>query len=393
MSARGSGDSEDEDEQGERARRIAEVRAAAKASGIGRRAEEDDYGPRSVDVEDDDAVYITKAWRDWERHYLKKLAQTVHRMVCAELDRFEESIFMLFVNFDGHFDGAVAGREANKLLQAIEEAAPGVYSDPDELIGKDGSISFISLLDYYGGSVGKEASLTFTISSLAVGLVGSGSLANDARLEALSWDELRRNIVGYRRLLSDVRQFKEDRSLEDAREIGKSIGFDDALLAYYEALSREFEGDAEHLFELFCEVDESGNMLLESEEVVELLRLLDTAATEDDLTRYMDEINLDDGPLSFSSLLDWWDQARSVPNSLVAEKGAALIASVKARAAQRRMSSYLISGSSVQAQRTRAKDENRSKALCQSYARTISEIRDYKMERDLRNAEVECSRL
>merc|ERR1740130_2558194 len=71
--------------------------------------------------------------------------------------------------------------------------------------------------------------------------------------------------------------------------------------------------------------------MLEENEVEKLLLLLDTSATEEDLARYIAEINLSDGPLSFASLIDWWDQARSVPNSLVAEEGMALIASVKAR--------------------------------------------------------------
>merc|ERR1712048_774365 len=123
----------------------------------------------------------------------------------------------------------------------------------------------------------------------------------------------------------------------DVRRMEDEKGLWDALPAYYAQLAKEFDGDAELLFELFNEVDESGNMLLEEAEVQSMLHLLDPGASEKELKRYISEINLSDGPLNFASLLDWWDQARSVSNSLVAEKGPALIATVKARGAQRRM--------------------------------------------------------
>jgi len=109
---------------------------------------------------------------------------------------------------------------------------------------------------------------------------------------------------------------------------------------YHNTLVAELEGDAEHLFELFSEVDASGNLMLEVSELENLLRLLDTSATDDDLKRYIQEINMADGPLSFASLIDWWDQARNVKASLVSEKGMVLLASVKARVMSKNFSFY-----------------------------------------------------
>ncbi|CAK0807690.1 unnamed protein product, partial [Prorocentrum cordatum] len=145
-----------------------------------------------------------------------------------------------------------------------------------------------------------ETTAGFSFTSLTVGVLGSGMVYDDARIDKLGFDELRRNVIGYKRLWWQLRILKEERLLAEPQE---------------------FEGDAAGLFELFSEADVNNNMLLEAEEVESLLCLLDKDATEDDVARYMNEINLSDGPLSFTSFVDWWDQACSVQNSLVAEKG------------------------------------------------------------------------
>merc|ERR1712048_1224239 len=150
------------------------------------------------------------------------------------------------------------------------------------------------------------------------------------------------------------------------------------------------DGDAELLFELFNEVDESGNMLLEEAEVRSMLHLLDPVASDKELKRYIGEIDLSEGPLNFASLLDWWDQAQRVPNSLVAEKGTALIASIRARAASQKMMSY-ISGPVLQKRWDRAKAADQLEALRDSYIRTISEVREYRIEQQLRRIETECA--
>merc|ERR1712185_242325 len=143
------------------------------------------------------------------------------------------------------------------------------------------------------------------------------------------------------------------------------------------------------------EVDVDGNMLLETIEVESLLKLLDTNASQEDLKRYIAEINLADGPLSFASLIDWWDQARSVENSLVAEKGMTLIASVKARVMSKSLGGFYSSDSTARKKWTEAaaKGPEELQALKEAYIRTLNEVREYKMERDLRTAEVEAAKL
>ncbi|CAJ1333272.1 unnamed protein product [Effrenium voratum] len=99
-----------------------------------------------------------------------------------------------------------------------------------------------------------------------------------------------------------------------------------------------------------------------------------------------------DGPLSFSSLIDWWDQARTVPNSLVSEKGSALVASIKGRAYAATVAG-LFGDTAVQNRWDQADAAGTLQALRQAYCRTLREVREYKAERDLRRAETECAQL
>eukprot|EP00434_Breviolum_minutum_P001028 symbB.v1.2.000902.t1/scaffold27.1/size414596/10 len=93
-----------------------------------------------------------------------------------------------------------------------------------------------------------------------------------------------------------------------------------------------------------------------------------------------------DGPLSFASLIDWWDQARTVPNSLVSEKGAALIASIKGRSYAATVAG-IFGDTAVQKRWDQADAAGTLQALRQAYCRTLREVREYKAERDLRRAE------
>merc|ERR1712224_248793 len=129
-----------------------------------------------------------------------------------------------------------------------------------------------------------------------------------------------------------VRALHEERTLAVVREAELQVGILDVAERYHQSLVDELEGDEGHLLELFLEVDTSGDLVLQQPEVEAMLLLLDPGATPEELSRYVVEINLELGPLSFSGFVDWWHQARNVPQSLVSQKGAVFIAGVKARA-------------------------------------------------------------
>eukprot|EP00930_Biecheleria_cincta_P057199 TRINITY_DN43173_c0_g1_i1.p1 TRINITY_DN43173_c0_g1~~TRINITY_DN43173_c0_g1_i1.p1 ORF type:complete len:429 (-),score=83.85 TRINITY_DN43173_c0_g1_i1:30-1316(-) len=366
----------------------------AEEDGHGQEDEPEDFEHPDEDPLDDEAVYLSEGHRDWEMHYLRRLGMHIHRMVTAELDRSEEALFMIFVGHDANLDGRVKGEEAKNLLQVIEDYAPGSL-DESSPADTDGTISFVSLLRWYSGSKGgehRDTSYAFSATSLLTGLLGSGMAGCDARLQALDWMQLRRNIIGYRRLYNQVRSFLEERMLTRVQDFENESGILAAIPEYYKLLGREFEGDAEHLFELFSEVDESNNLLLEFSEVETLLRHLDTGASDEDVRRYITEMALEEGPTSFASLVDWWDQARNVSNSLVAEKGTALIAGIKSRAYSSKMSG-LFTETTVQKRWAEAERAGTLENLRDAYCRTIKEYRQYKAERNLQMAESDCAKL
>eukprot|EP00927_Polykrikos_kofoidii_P011298 TRINITY_DN14780_c0_g2_i1.p1 TRINITY_DN14780_c0_g2~~TRINITY_DN14780_c0_g2_i1.p1 ORF type:complete len:349 (-),score=68.50 TRINITY_DN14780_c0_g2_i1:72-1118(-) len=341
---------------------------------------------------DDQDIYLTTSHREWERHYLKRIAKRIHRLVCSELDSGEESLFMLFTRFDENLDGMITGDEATKLCDSIEEVAPGAIngnSSERSFLQDDGSIMFISLLDWFEeNSHLVDSSMAFNISSLTVGILGSGVLENDARLDGLSWVGIQQNIHGYRNLLKQVRKRHDDKVLMIAHENEKESGLIAAMPSYYDALTRSLDGDKLHLLELFSEVDVSCNMLLEEDEITNFIRLLDQWATPQEVARYTAEMNMSEKTLTFALILDWWDQARSVPNSLVSEKGASLIATVSLRASQRRVGSLFFERS-VQKQWRVADESGRLGVLRDAYVRTLAEMREYWFFRDLRRAEIE----
>eukprot|EP00927_Polykrikos_kofoidii_P011297 TRINITY_DN14780_c0_g1_i1.p1 TRINITY_DN14780_c0_g1~~TRINITY_DN14780_c0_g1_i1.p1 ORF type:complete len:429 (-),score=53.63 TRINITY_DN14780_c0_g1_i1:61-1284(-) len=340
-------------------------------------------------------IYFTDCYREWEQVYLRRLAKRIHRLVCSELDSVDESLFMLFLRSDKNLDGKVAGDEAVQLRDAIEEALPGMISQNKSaggLCGEAGAISFVSLLNWFEKSRSLMSSPTvFNISSLTVGLIGSGALESDARLDGLSRQDLQRHIKGYRSILWQVRMRLDEKEVVHARKQELDSGLTVAMQSYYKALTRDFEADSARLFELFSEVDVSGNLRLDVDEVRRFFAMLDPSASAEELSRYTAEVDLSEGPLTFASLLEWWDQARSVPNSLVAEKGVSLSKSVNLRASQRTLGGLF--ESSVQKQWKAAKDKHRLQALRQAYICTLTQVRDYKLDRDLRRAEVECAEL
>lgn len=369
---------------------------AKELSPVSEGAAQDNETIATEDLEDDMFIYKTDSYRTWECHYLRRVAKQIHRLACNELDRSEEALFMCFIYHDSDLDGLVSSEEAPALIEAVERYAPGV--DTDELMARDGSISFLSLLKWYSQDGGQyqETTTTMNMTSLAVGMLGSGYVGCDSRIDALDWKALRANIVGYRNVYSKLREFKEERNLRKAREVEESKGLHEAMVEYYRLLAAEFEGDEEHLFELFNEVDVSGNMLLEHDEIEALLRMIDTSATPDDLKRYTTEINLEEGnPLSFSFLIDWWEQARCAENSLVATKGMSLLASVRARVMSRSLGAFMSTDSASNRKWSEAASKGRQylEDLRDAYIRTFREVREFKKERAWCGAEAEAAKI
>jgi len=350
----------------------------------------------SGDDYDNEEVFISNAFQDWECIYLKRLARSIHRLVCSQLEHHtEEALFMLFIRHDQDMDGEIRGQEVTHLLEILGEA--GVAEEERKRLqatdSKDGAISFIALLEWYNQNASgtrRDTNAQFNIHSLSVGLLGSGILGCDARLDQLNNIRLRRNIVGYRRLLEQLRQARERKEIQKVNELESKQGLKASMESYYALLKQEFQGDEEHLFEIFSEVDESGNMMLEETEVASLLQLLDKGASDDDVRRYLREINIaEDGPLTFDGFVNWWEEAQNVPTSLIGQKGAGLIAGVRAEALRLKASSLFFE-TAVQRRWQKADHVNNLPSLRQAYCRTFSE-RKYHIDRQIRKLEEECA--
>ncbi|CAE7876813.1 ATPSCKMT [Symbiodinium sp. KB8] len=161
------------------------------------------------------------------------------------------------------------------------------FASKSQRLTEDGSISLVSLLRWYTGSNGSEhkaASYSFSAATLLTGLLGSGVVGCDAGAGLA--------VMGYRRIYSQLRELKEEKMVTMIMEKESQSGLLETMPEYYKLLAKEFEGDMELLFELFCEVDESNNLMLEEREVEIMLRKMDTGATPEDLRRYVAEINL-----------------------------------------------------------------------------------------------------
>eukprot|EP00929_Paragymnodinium_shiwhaense_P028824 TRINITY_DN16637_c0_g1_i2.p1 TRINITY_DN16637_c0_g1~~TRINITY_DN16637_c0_g1_i2.p1 ORF type:complete len:328 (-),score=78.62 TRINITY_DN16637_c0_g1_i2:403-1386(-) len=324
----------------------------------------------------------------WEKEYLKRLGKAIHRLVCAELDSFEESLFILFVRFDTNLDGHIAGSEVPRFLEALEKLVSGATAEAEsKLMMGDGKISFIKLIRWIADAANdNRLSAGFRLSSMSVGMLGSAAIVMDERLEKLNWCQLRQNVYGYRKLLQKIRKAKQDDAV-DALFDGEDAGFKE----HYNLVSGEMDGDMKHLFELFCETDTSHNLRLESHEIVVLFQRFDAQASSAELLRYFRELNMRGNSLTFVSFCDWWHQAQQQPASLVSEKGVQLLAAMKAKAASRSLATMFTASSSERHWQTGV-GNNKLAALKTGYLDTYEDLRQYKLFRMIRDVETQCVR-
>ena len=103
------------------------------------------------------------------------------------------------------------------------------------------------------------------------------------------------------------------------------------IQSVHRLLQKEFEAEAEVLYETFCEADERFKGFLKGSEQRYLMQLIDPDASEEDVSTYVQEINADASGLGFLDLLDWWEQAKEVPQSLVNKNEQRLVSRLRQR--------------------------------------------------------------
>merc|ERR1719171_167499 len=130
-------------------------------------------------AEDEEPLFLTTAYLTWEKEFYIRLAQKIHRLTVSELDRNEESLFMLFTLHDENLDGTTSRDEMKTLLKQVSG------SDTDKEVKEalramdtdnSGSVSFIEMLKWWSGenTTGKgpaQSSIQFDLVSAFVGVV------------------------------------------------------------------------------------------------------------------------------------------------------------------------------------------------------------------------------
>lgn len=342
-------------------------------------------------------LFLTDAYMLVEREYLLRVAKGIHRLAVAELDKNEETLFMLFSRTDENMDGTINREELKTLLAEVDSTESSVDDALKAMdTNQDGVVSFIELLKWWMGDVDApkvEASYTFAAKSQVIGALGSGYMGSDEKLQSLPLDSLKQNIVGYKRILIEISDFKVQKKLSELAKTEKLEGMNaEMLVKYHELLTVEFDGDMSLLFDLFLEVDLSGNLQLEKDEMEKLLRLLDTSATDEDIETYMAELQLEEDSMTFGMFISWWDYNFVEGNGHLAEKGAMLMASIKARSMTSSLSAWMPGESKLKAswREHEELDPGKLGILKNSFKQALLEVRRFKMLRNCKGAEREA---
>jgi hypothetical protein len=215
---------------------------------------QDDTGPLGFQ----EPLLLTAAYAEWEKEYLVRVAQQIHRLVCAELDRREEALFMLFTQYDENLDGRISQGEIWALIKQV--CSTESHKEADEIVAQldvdgDGYISFLELLRWWNSEDEHDNALSgtrFGIVAAVVGLVGSGYLQTDDRIRSLDTEMLRRNIVGYKKILRQIADHKVSVKLEKVRQMEEDecLSAPQAISRYHDLLFEDLDGDCALLFYL-----------------------------------------------------------------------------------------------------------------------------------------------
>eukprot|EP00929_Paragymnodinium_shiwhaense_P077883 TRINITY_DN40215_c0_g1_i1.p1 TRINITY_DN40215_c0_g1~~TRINITY_DN40215_c0_g1_i1.p1 ORF type:complete len:377 (+),score=115.48 TRINITY_DN40215_c0_g1_i1:61-1191(+) len=364
---------------------------------------------RSVSVKAQDIhsqVFLTDEHTKLERMYLCRLSQNIHRIVVKELDSEEESLFLMFSEGDANMNGSISQDEIKKVVEQV-----GAEASADELqaifkamdLNGDGTVSFIELLKWWhgelegdgaAGALKEKAGFGFKARSFAVGAAGSGVMGSDERLAKLEVAGLKENITGYKRILMQISEHKMLKKLAETEAFEQENGLTAATLnKYLGMLQAEFEDDMALLFDIFCEVDKSGDFLVDGQEVKTLIKLLDSEASEADVEKYLEDVAMDNGALTYALFVSWWDHVLHDASGIVAEKGTILQASIKARSIKSK-------GTALFHQFTQgdhelmtlwrdleASEPQKLSKFKEGFKRAILECRRYKMAKHIKQAE------
>jgi len=217
------------------------------------------------------------------------------------------------------------------------------------------------------------------------------------RLRNLKIKAVRKGLVEYKVALQYATEIRIIHDLNEAQSFEEEHGLGaKSMRFFHDLLTGSFEGEMELLFELFMGVDRTENLILDNEEIRELILLLDPNASNVDVVRYMNEVNLfkKKGELNYVALLDWWNRTRTKEDSIVAQKGTAFLLLLKARSVSSGLFRYAYGLADLEKKwrKLAKKEPPKLHRLRESYRHAFVELRRYKLKLHLTEAEESCLR-
>ncbi|CAD7933375.1 unnamed protein product [Amoebophrya sp. A25] len=301
-----------------------------------------------IKTTDPQAVFFTDCFNDskrlWEIYYMTEIVKGIQALVDKELEGEEHGFLMLFMKFDLDMSGTLSVDEicdmlteygverkaqARTLAQSIlehtatsrEEAARspnGRATTAADPVSYD-AVEFVDYLRWFSNNKNHEAfkEVGFKFADFGAQLIGTRHIAPVGdRLRTLPREQLRRAIVNYRALYRSLRVYKSEEAMrslpDDAVEEVKTL---------YNLIAKELSMENEALFNLFAEFDEDLDGKLNKTEQAKMFRGFDQTATDNEVQIYLREVNAEPHlHLQFLDFLDWWEQSKMVPQSLVSRK-------------------------------------------------------------------------
>lgn len=268
----------------------------------------------------EDSVFLTDCFKQsrgtWERYYLQRLSAGILTLIRESLDKNEQALFNIWTAQDEDLDSRLDVNELHVLLQnlSVRDAGTAESVIQQMELQDDQAIQFTEILTWFNKQQQNPQAPISTSLGLA-NLFSASSERTKDRLRGLtSREELKQCVLGYRRTLRDVRTYKGQLRLQNLPDDAM-----DEVSILFDLLQTELSEEAQMLFDLFSEIDSACKGRLNQAQQRDLFRAFDPEASEEEIGIYMKEVNAESS-LQYLDFVDWWEQSKRVPQSLVSRK-------------------------------------------------------------------------
>ncbi|CAD7958734.1 unnamed protein product [Amoebophrya sp. A120] len=278
-----------------------------------------------IKTTDPESVFFTDAFNEskrlWEIFFMGKMVLGIQSLIDKELEGDDHGFFLLFLKYDLNLNGTLSVDEIAEMLheygidQKATAKALARSIEPDD----PENVEFVDFLRWFetnGKNHQAFEQVGFRITDSAAKLLGTSLIApiTDRVKTNLSREQLKQSIVNYRQLYANLRIYKANQAFRHLPDDPL-----EEIKVLYSLISKELSTENEALFNLFAEHDNDLDGKLDKDEQRQMFRKFDSSASENEISIYLKEVNADP-VLQFLDFLDWWEQSKIVPQSLVSRK-------------------------------------------------------------------------